>query len=96
MDGKTLVKVCDDTRSSELTCPGLKRTSEGREDGTWTSLISKGPMWGRTAESSSLRAGGGIGDGSDSPPAPLALLLEIPQDPTYERAQTAQKHGRET
>lgn len=86
MDGKTLVKVCDDTRSSELTCPGLKRTPEGREDGTWTSLISKGPMWGRTAESSSLRAGGGIGDGSDSPPAPLALLLEIPQDPTYERA----------
>lgn len=29
VDGKTLVKVCDDTRSSELTCPGLKRTSKG-------------------------------------------------------------------
>lgn len=36
-------------------------------------------MWDRTAESSSLRAGGGIGDGSDSHPAPLALLLEIPK-----------------
>ena len=83
MVGKTLVKGCDDTISSELTCPGFKRTSKGREDGIWTSLISKRHVWDRTAESSSLRAGGGIGDGSDSRPAPLALLLEIPQEPTY-------------
>lgn len=41
------------------------------EDGTWTALVSKRHVWDRIAEPSSLRAEGGLRDGSETS-CPLA------------------------
>ena len=70
MDGKNLVRLCRELPGAQSS-PSLVEEARGREDSACTALVSTRHVRDRTAESSSLRAEGGLGDGSETS-CPLA------------------------